>query len=434
MLDNQFQKFLFHLTSIVTTWFPKSGAWFFNTFIPPIGGNKLLLRYIYRKNLKVVQSVKKFERILVIPDIHIGDAILAQGGLKVFKDFFPDARVDFIVKKSVAPFLEGNPSISNLYPVFNGLIFPSESDLENVKRIAAENNYDLCYNCSPFFENESLFPKGQKILNYVTIAPQIIRNEMDQTGNSHIVFTCYDFAYRYLSTHHKIQRNEKFTGVPLTLSDKAIQDAKSFLADHHISQNKPILFLNPDTASIYTRIPHHDQVAILKNLASLDCSILLGVGYTAKNIETELLEKMTAEEKAKITIVPTTISLDAYGALIDFCDVFISGDTGPLHIAAARKVSKSGRYRFRNKTFVISIFGATPSRLSGYDSTNPLYFGANQDVLSKTYVSESPCRNITCVNKMSKTCKKVRCYEFLNTDIISSDIQTYLSGVTFPSN
>ncbi len=342
--------------------------------------------------------------------------------------------MDFIVKKAVAPLLEDNPNISNLYPVFNGLIFPSESDLENVKRIAAENNYDLCYNCSPFFENESLFPKGQKILNYVTIAPQIIRNEMDQAGNSHIAFTCYDFAYRYLSTGHKIQRNGKFTGVPLTLSDKAIQDAKAFLIENHISQNKPILFLNPDTASIFTRIPHRDQVALLKKVASLDCSILLGVGYTAKNIETELLEKMTAEEKAKMTIVPTTISLDAYGALIDFCDVFISGDTGPLHIAAARKVSKSGQYGFRNKTFVISIFGATPPRLSGYDSINHLYFGANQDVLSKTYVSESPCRNITCVNKMSKTCKNVRCYEFLNTDIISSDIQAYLSGITFPAN
>jgi hypothetical protein len=103
-------------------------------------------------------------------------------------------------------------------------------------------------------------------------------------------------------------------------------------------------------------------------------------------------------------------------------------------MAAARKVSKSGKFQFRNKTFVITIFGATPPRLSGYDSTDPLYFGANQDVISKTYVSESPCRNITCVNKMAKTCKKVRCYEFLKTDIISSDIQNYLRSLTFPSN
>jgi ADP-heptose:LPS heptosyltransferase len=427
MLDNKFQKILFHLTSLLTTWFPKTGAWFFNTFIPPIGGNKLLIGHLNRKNLKIIQSVKKFEKILVIPDIHIGDAILAQGGLKVFKDFFPDSRVDFIVKKSVAPFFEGNPNISNLYPVFTGLHFPNESDIENVKRIARENNYDLCYNCSPFFENESLFPKGQKILSFLTVAPQVIRNDMDQTGNSHIAFTCYDLPYQLLAKNHKVQRTEKFTGVPLTLSDKAIEDAKAFLVNNRISNNKPIIFLNPDTASIYTRIPHHDQIAILKKLAVLDCSILLGVGYTAQNIENELLESMTTEEQAKITFVPKTVSLDAYAALIDLADVFISGDTGPLHIAAARKVSKSGQYQFSNKTFVISIFGATPPRLSGYDSTDPLYLGANQEVLSKTYVSESPCRNITCVNKMAKTCKDVRCYEFLNTDIIFSDINTYLN-------
>ncbi len=428
MLDNKFQKFLFHLTSLLTTWFPRGGAWFFNTFVPPIVGNKLLIQHLNRKNLKIIQSVKKFEKILVIPDIHIGDAILAQGGLQVFKDFFPDARVDYIVKKSVAPFFEGNPNITNLYPVFTGVHFPSESDIENVKRIAAETDYDLCYNCSPFFENESLFPKGQKILSFVTVAPQVVRNDIEQSGNSHIAYTCYDLPYQLLLKNHPLKRKEKFTGVPMTLSDKAISDAKSFLSDNKISSSKPIIFLNPDTASIYTRIPHRDQIDILKKIAALDCSILLGVGYTAKNIETELFEAMTAGEKAKITIVPTTVSLDAYAALIDLTDVFVSGDTGPLHIAASRKVSKSGQHSFRNKTFVISIFGATPPRLSGYDSTNPLFFGANQDVLSKTYVSESPCRNVTCVNKMAKTCKNVRCYEYLNTDVIFSDIKAYLNS------
>ncbi len=158
----------------------------------------------------------------------------------------------------------------------------------------------------------------------------------------------------------------------------------------------------------------------------MDIAILLGAGFTAKDIEKELLGLMNEEEKKKVIVVPTKMTLDGYGALIDLADVFISGDTGPLHIAAARKMSRSGQHRFRNKTFIISVFGATPPALSGYDSNAPLYLAANQGVLSKTYISESPCRNITCVNKMAKTCKKIRCYESLDTGRILADIRTFL--------
>ncbi len=426
MLDNPFQKFLFHLTSLLTTWFPRGGAWFFNTLIPPIAGNKLLIAHLNRKNEKIIRSVKKFEKILVIPDIHLGDAILAQGALKAFKDYFPDAQIDYIVNKIIASVIEGNPNISNLYPVFTGGVFPKESDIEQVRRIAAATDYDLCFNCSPFFEGTHLFPKGQKILNFLSVAPQVVRSDMDRSGNIHIAFNGYDMPFQLLSKFYKPKRAEAFTGVPLTLTDRAVQESVNFLKEKKIDSSKPIVFLNPDTASPFTRIPVVDQARILKQLAEMDLSILLGVAYTAKGIETELLSMMNEEEKKKVTIVPATVSLDGYSALIDLADVFISGDTGPLHLAAARKVSRSGQHSFRNKTFVISVFGATPPRLSGYDSVDPLYLPANQDVLSRTYVSESPCRNITCVNKMAKTCKNIRCYETLNTDRILTDIKAFL--------
>jgi ADP-heptose:LPS heptosyltransferase len=431
MLDNKLQKFLFHLTSLLTTWFPRFGAWFFNTTLPPIVGNKFLVRYLDRKNLKALQKVEKFERILVIPDVHIGDAIMMQAAVTAFRDFFPNARIDYVVKKAVACILEGNPDVSNLYPVFTGAPLPNQSDIEHVKRIVAENHYDLCFNCSPFFEDGRLFPPGQKILNLMSVAPQMVRNDIEQKGNNHFLFQSYEFPRRLLEKLRPVQRPDKFKGVPLTLADTAIDEAKAFLSSHGITGDGPILFFNPDTASQYTRIPFEKQVEFLKLLARLPGQILLGSAFTARGIEAQLIEKMTTQGKSKFTIVPTSMSLDGYSALIDFTDVFISGDTGPLHMAAARKVSKSGNYPFRNRTFVISIFGATPPRMSGYDSTHPLYPAANQDTLSKTYVSESLCRNITCVNKMAKTCKVVRCFEVLDIQTIFSDIQAYLNKLSF---
>lgn len=430
MLDNKTQKILFHLTSVVTTWFPRGGAWFFDHTIPPILGSRFLVDRTLRKSLGDLKKVKKFERILVIPDVHIGDAIMMQAAVSAFRDFFPDARIDYVIKKSIACLIEGNPDISNLYPVFTGAPFPNENDVAEIQKLVGENQYDLCFNCSPFFEDNRLFPEGQAIMNFMDIAPQLVRNEIDQTGINHFLFQSYEFPRKLLLSAHSPQRTTPYTGAPLTLSDKSIEEAKDFLKAHGISGDRPVFFLNPDTASTFTRIPFDYQLAILKHFAQMDLWVLLGAAFTAKDIEKRLWEGLSEEEKKKVIIVPTGLSIDSYCALIDFTDVFLSGDTGPLHMAAARKVSKSGNFKFRNKTFVISVFGATPSRMSGYDSTDPLFPPANQDVISRTYVSQSPCRNITCVNKMAKTCQKVRCFEVLDVESIYRDVETYLRGLS----
>jgi ADP-heptose:LPS heptosyltransferase len=432
MLDNKFQKMLFHLTSVLTNWFPRGGAWFFDHTIPPILGNKLLVRHIFRKNLETLKKVRQFERILVIPDIHIGDAIMLQGAVQAFRDFFPQARIDYVIKKSVACLIEGNPIISNLYPLFTGTVFPSPSDIEDVKKLVADNQYDLCFNCSPFFEDDRLFPKGQTILNLMTVAPQILRNDLDRIGLNHFLYQSYQLPESLLRKTVSSVPSKPFRGVSVTLSDEAYEKAKSLLKDMNVPMDKPLALLNPDTASPYTLVPFEYQADLLKRLLAMGSTVLLGAAYTFKDIDKKLWGVLSEDERKRVFMLQAALPIDAYAALVDFANVFISGDTGPLHIAAARKCSKTGSVKFRNQTFVISIFGATPARMSGYDSTNPLFPPANQDVWSKTYVSESPCRNVTCVNKMAKTCRKIRCYERLDVETIAKDIQRHLEKCPLP--
>ena len=431
-MENQTQKRLFHLTSEVTRLFPKAGARFFDSLILPLAGHPLLVRGIFKRNRKTLGR-SPFRKILVIPDIHIGDAVMMQGAVQAFRDFFPDARIDYVVKRSVAGLIEGNPAITNLYPCFTGAVFPTEEDVRSVQELVAENHYDLCFNCSPFFEDSRLFPKGQRILNFMTVAPQLLQNEKDRTGINHFLFQSYDFVKRLVEANFNIRAFENFRGVPVTLSDGAFEKAQEFISNRAIPADKPIVFLNPDTASPYTLIPLRYQVEILRKTLALDVSVLLGTAFTHLGMEQRLLESLTPGELQKVFVVPSTLPIDAYAALIDAVDVFISGDTGPLHIAAARKLSKSGLVEFRNKTFVISAFGATPARMSGYDSTNPLFPAANQDAPSRTYISGSPCRNITCVNKMAKTCKDARCFEVLNVDEIVGDVQDHLRTIRKPA-
>lgn len=89
MLDNKVSKTFFHLTSVLTDWFPKGGAWLFDRALLPFLGNPALVRYVFGQNLKIVRGVKEFKKLLVVADIHIGDSILAAAGVTAFRDFSP---------------------------------------------------------------------------------------------------------------------------------------------------------------------------------------------------------------------------------------------------------------------------------------------------------------------------------------------------------
>jgi hypothetical protein len=128
-------------------------------------------------------------------------------------------------------------------------------------------------------------------------------------------------------------------------------------------------------------------------------------------------------------MIPADLPLEVYSALIDFCDVFVSGDKGPLHLAAARRFSRTGKFVFRNRTAVLSLFGATPARMSGYDSFQPGYLPANQDAPSWAYTAGSPCRNITCLNKMYKTCRTIRCFDEVDIEGLARRVGSYLEGL-----
>jgi ADP-heptose:LPS heptosyltransferase len=189
---------------------------------------------------------------------------------------------------------------------------------------------------------------------------------------------------------------------------------------------------NPDTASRFTMMPFDAQAELLREIiarAPTATTILLGAGHSAAGIGERLLAALPTAMQPSIRIVPQTMPLDAYSALIDLADVFVSGDTGPLHLAAARRYARSGSHQFRNRTAVLSFFGATPPRMSGYDSSRPGYLAANQDAPSFCYQAVSPCRNITCVGKLFKTCVRTRCFEHVDVDVIASHASAHLHSL-----
>lgn len=429
------QKLLFGGSSWVTDTFPHVGGRLLDATVRSVGGSRPVAALSARRSRLVARRMLGFRRFLVISDIHIGDAVIAQPTLTALRDFFPDAQVDYAINRAVAPLVEGLPDATRVLPIFGGGALPSAADLAALRHVVRTGRYDLCVNLCVFIAQGDVAGPRQPFVDFVAHGAAILRNENDASRINHFSYEAYRFVRGVVGTVARPVRERRFPGTRTSYTDAAIEGAARFATAVGLSPTTPVVMYNPDTASRFTMMPFDAQAELLCEIiarAPRATTILLGAGHTAAGIGERLLGALPTAMQSRVRIVPRSMPLDVYAALIDFADVFVTGDTGPLHLAAARRYARSGSYQFRNRTAVLSFFGATPPRMSGYDSFRPGYLAANQDAPSFCYQADSPCRNITCVNKLFKTCVTPRCFERVDVDALASHAAAYLHSLRLP--
>jgi heptosyltransferase II len=425
-MDMPMQKALFGLSSRLTDRLPEGGARLLDATVIPILTSPELERRFTAYNEEALHRAGNPRRILVLSDIHLGDAVLCQSMVTALRDFFPEAEIHYVVSRAAACLVAGNREITKLHAPYTGGPVPSDSDMHAVRQICREGSFDLTVNACPFFTRGRPLPHQMPVLDFSRHAPYLLRNEQHPSEPNHLLYQAQVFLHRTLGRRFHPVRTERPRGVRLVLSEEARRDATAFLQSPSWPVRGPLVLLNPDTASPFTRPPFSFMARLMERLTSYPARLLIGEGHTDRGVGRRLIQLLPSTARSRVRLVPTTMKAETYAALTDLVDVFVSGDTGPLHWAAARKETASGRPFHRNRTFVVSLFGATPARMSGYDSSQAGFLPAWQDVPSVTFVSGPPCRNITCLNKLYKTCRAPRCFEGLEADLVFETIAAYL--------
>ncbi len=417
-------------TSRLTEWWPGFGGRLLDASLQPLVRSGLLTALFERQLAPVMTRVRNFRRFLVIPDRHIGDAILAQAALTAIRDYFPDASVDFIVNRTAAPVIEGNREATRVLPLFTGGRRIPAPELDALRRIIRDGRYDLCIGLDAFVDPRDLSDGPLPFISIRSHGPAMLHNNCSHPAVvNHICVQEYQFVRELLGMVAEPVRPGGFAGVETRYSDRAIADAAQFLRSAGISGSTRMVMFNPDAASIYCMMPFEFQAPLLGAVvrdAPTDTVVVLGEGHTAAGIGHRLRAALPPKLRERVHLLPRATSLGAYGAVVDRADVFVSADTGPLHLAASRRVARHGGHRFRNATAVLSWFGATVPRMSGYDSMQRGFLPSNQEAPSWCYQAGSRCRNITCLDKMMKTCRTVRCFEEVDVDGLAAQVVAYL--------
>lgn len=403
---NQIVKRLPYLTSVIAS-----------NIVLALAGSRILHAFLFWREKRLLRNIHIPERILVVSDVNIGDAVNIQNCVEVFHRSFPRCRIDYMYNQTADPLIRANPAISRAFPIFRGSIRPTPEDYERIRDILSQGGYDFVVSFCPFLSKKDLSPAGGPAISPIRLIANILKAKAGGRENASLIFHIRRYTgelVRILTKNRPppVNRRDREIGTRIYLSREAAEKRDLYLARMGISPDHLIVFFNPDTASPYTFIEINIQLALLTYLLHRDCvdRVLLGSGFNYRNIEKKLNSRLPGPLRNKVIIIPRDLPIDVFTALLDASTVLVTGDTGPMHIAASRRICADPEYSFRNRTALVSVFGATDSSIYGYDSRRPTHLDSNQDAPARVFESSCGQKNISCtIQKVVQTCKKDTC-------------------------
>jgi len=261
----------------------------------------------------------EFKKILIIQTAFIGDVVLATPLIEKLKRFYPDAQIDFLVRKGNENLLEGNPKISTLH-VWN----KKEKKTRNIFRIVANlrrEKYDLLINLQRFGTTGLMtFLSGAKL----------------KVGFDKNPFSfCYDrkFNHQIGNGKHEVERNleliaewtdNSFEKPKLHLSEEALKKVKEY-------KTEPYLTIAPTSVWFTKQWPAHKWIAFLQKTEFAGKIFLLGAPSDFEACE-HILKEAGREGVfnfcGKLSLLEST-------ALMKDAEMNYMNDSAPMHFASA---------------------------------------------------------------------------------------------------
>lgn len=405
----------------------------FDATLSAVSNSKSMATYLEKKTRNALKHLQHLERILIVSDTNIGDAVLLQIAPRVFRHHFPDCTIDYMYQKKAEPLIRHNPDIDNHIPLFTTRDFTDDRHNTGMEQIIAEHDYDLILNFYPFFSNGELKNATCPIITPFKLVTNIIRAAHKKRDNPHVTTQANLYLHDLINLFPDAVRPTTepipFTGSILYFSESTAEQMRDLCHLLGIGDEDTVAYINPDTSSKYTLMPFQTQVELIRELLSNERidHVLLGMTYSFTDLQATLYEAIPHDLRHKLIKIPKKLSMDVCAALVDRADVFITGDTAQLHFAAAYKECESNPGVFRNRTPIINIFGATWSTIYGYDSFSGKHLPPKQDAPARAFEGHPPCKNLTCIHKTRKTCQVVRCFEGISLPPILEFVEELLS-------
>ena len=279
-------------------------------------------------------------KILIIRLGSLGDVVLTTPVLEILGKTYPEAELHYLVKKEFSQILEGNPHLKRIIPFENkgehkglrGLL----KIIEELKEQRYTHVLDLHANLRSRIISGLLWGTQSLRYNKQAIKRRLLLRKF-KVNTKHTV-EAYQDALLPLGISAK-------PGSPrIYCSNEEIETADKYLIEKGIQEGATIIGISPG-AKWPTKMWPEDHFTELgeKIVSDLGANILVVGGADERELSERIAEKIGDH---CVSIAGKT-NIRESAALISRCNLFITNDSGPMHMATAVEVP------------VVAIFGPT---------------------------------------------------------------------------
>lgn len=310
----------------------------------------------YKKNQKLI-NVKK---ILVIRLDHIGDVITSIPALRALRKHYSKAHITIVVRSLTKEIIENCPYIDEII-VYDPFWYRGKKNLNILSHIKfihglRKQKFDLAIDLRGELRNIILAYKTKsryRLAYDVKGGDFLLTHIGDYKDNIHIID-------RNLNLLKKIGINSNDRRLELFIARKEKKFIDDLLNNYKI---KKFVIIHPGSGG-NLKLWDNKKFANIGDYLSRKYNVIITGSKNEELIVNEIISNM---DKKPINLIGK-LSLNQLAELIRRAELFISPDSGPMHIAKAVN------------TKLIALFGTSLSNVWGYNDKNSIIIENKGDV------------------------------------------------------
>lgn len=328
------------------------------------------------------------KKILIVQPSWVGDAVMATPTLRAVRELYPQAHISYLMRRYVKPLYAGMPWVDQLITYRTGKT-KAKAGKGQFFDLAARlhgGRFDLAVLLPNSFQT-ALVCKMARI-------PRIVGYERD--GRSFLLtdrllpskdkgkFVPSPIVKYYLGLAHYLGSRQSDLKLELFVTPAEQREAREVFArcgidpelNRPASEGKaPLILLNPGAAFGAAKCWRPEYFAELADrfVEELGATVLLSAAPKERPIVDAIKRQM---RHAPVDLSNQGTTLGSLKEIVRRCDLMVTNDTGPRHIAAAMDVP------------VVTVFGPT------HPEWTEIYYAKERQVAVKVFCG--PCQRKTC--------------------------------------
>ncbi|MFH1062922.1 MAG: glycosyltransferase family 9 protein [Candidatus Omnitrophota bacterium] len=341
-----------------------------------------------------------YKKILIVNLAGIGDLLLSIPALKSLRESFPAAQISLLTTDKVYALAEDFEFIDNIYSLkmdYGGILGISRifAHIITLLKLRMES-FDVAVNMRTLVSDKSA--KKMKLLLKIINPKKIAGRDTEKRGNFFDIKIPETQVGMKYESEYDLEMVEALGAavvdreINFKVSADDLVDIEKKLLAQNISKDSIIIGIHP--GGMPTRRWPIARFCQLVEMISkqVDCYFVITGGYNEINLA-QMLVKTVPD---KVISFAGELNIKQTATLIASCNVFISNDTGPMHIAAILK------------TPLIALFG--PGDIKRFDPRvifKPAIVFYNKQECA-------PCENVFCDNMI--------CMQSIQTDDVAKAV------------